>query len=561
MPEIPSHFYQSHKKDFPYFRPLWNSIVLSLLAASFIPLILIGGGMYYYAVSTLKARTLDRLCMEVIDHKEAIDRFLTERTMDLQLVTANLGLKSLTRPGALEAVFHSLQSGRIGPCFLDLGIIDDQGRHLAYVGPYELISKNYREAQWFRAVMENDVYISDVFPGFRNVPHFIIAVKQVGEEGIWMVRATVDTAHFHDIVSGITSERKGDAYLVNRSGIFQTSPRTAGQLMGQSAFNDPKPFEGVKLEEQAGNLRATVWLENVPWLCVVQVDKGEIFSALHRVRNIGIFVFVLGGILIVFTVLLTTNHLVLRLETKRRSIRFLDHQLRHTSKAASTVLLASGFIRDINDRLSNIDLAARWVQDLIRKDSSREENRNEMKASLDEILSEVALARKTTDRFSKATRRDLPIIKDMEINDLLDDILELLDGELHFKKIEVERDYSERLPRLRSDPSQVRQVFQNLILNAMSALQREGKIALTTRGSDEGVTVIVADNGPGIAEEHREKIFDPLFTTHPDGTGLGLSICADILQKLGGRISVKSEPGRGTAFEVRLPLEPGFPGS
>ena len=552
-PELSAGLRQSQEKDFPYFRRLWNSIVVALLAASFIPMIVIGGGMYHYAVSALEERTLADLRMEVSEHKGAIDQFLTERTMDLELLAGNLGLDYLTRPGMLATVFSSLQQGV--PCFTDLGIIDDQGQHLAYVGPHDLLSKNYKEAPWFKVLKERDVYISDVFLGFRNEPHFVIAVKNETQDGFWIIRATVDTAYFYDIVSEVLTKRRGDAFLINREGIFQTSPRAAGQLMGQSELRNLAQFEGIRAEERQGRILMMAWLEKVPWLYVVELDRSEIYASLHRIRNIGIFVFVLGAILIVLTVMLTTNYLITRLETKQRSLRFLDQQLRHTSRVASSMQLASGFAREINDTLSNIDLVSSWIQELSEKDLSREENRHQIKESLNQIKSEVARTRRITDTFFKATQRTPPMIRELKANEILDEILELLHRELHFKRISVRREYDEELPLVRSDASQLRQVFQNLILNAVTAVDKEGTIVLKTAAEGNRVKVTVKDSGPGIPQEYIGKIFDPLFTTKPEGTGLGLSISADILKKLGGRISVESEPGKGASFTVELPLQ------
>lgn len=552
-PEVSAGLHQSQEKDFPYFRRLWNSIVVALLAASFIPMIVIGGGMYHYAVSALEERTLADLRMEVSEHKGAIDQFLTERTMDLELLAGNLGLDYLTRPGMLATVFSSLQQGV--PCFTDLGIIDDQGQHLAYVGPHDLLSKNYKEAPWFKVLKERDVYISDVFLGFRNEPHFVIAVKNETQDGFWIIRATVDTAYFYDIVSEVLTKRRGDAFLINREGIFQTSPRAAGQLMGQSELRNLAQFEGIRAEERQGRILMMAWLEKVPWLYVVELDRSEIYASLHRIRNIGIFVFVLGAILIVLTVMLTTNYLITRLETKQRSLRFLDQQLRHTSRVASSMQLASGFAREINDTLSNIDLVSSWIQELSEKDLSREENRHQIKESLNQIKSEVARTRRITDTFFKATQRTPPMIRELKANEILDEILELLHRELHFKRISVRREYDEELPLVRSDASQLRQVFQNLILNAVTAVDKEGTIVLKTAAEGNRVKVTVKDSGPGIPQEYIGKIFDPLFTTKPEGTGLGLSISADILKKLGGRISVESEPGKGASFTVELPLQ------
>ena len=98
-------------------------------------------------------------------------------------------------------------------------------------------------------------------------------------------------------------------------------------------------------------------------------------------------------------------------------------------------------------------------------------------------------------------------------------------------------------------------MFQNIVLNAVSAIGEDGEISLTTRADENGVTVTVADNGPGIPEENIDRVFDPLFTTKPEGSGLGLAICLNILQCLGGSISVGSEAGKGASFIIQLPYQ------
>jgi two-component system NtrC family sensor kinase len=543
----------SQEKDFPYFRRLFNSIVVALLAASFIPLLVIGGGMYYHTVSILEQKTLAALDAEISEHRETIDHFLTERTMDLKILSSNLGFDYLTAPGNLKKAFDTLRKEL--PCFSDMGVIDDQGRHRAYTGPFDLLSKNYKDTPWFKAIQQRDFYISDVFLGFRNDPHFIIAVKQITNEGFWILRATVDTAYFEGLVAEVLSKRDGDAYIVNKDGIFQTAPRWGGKIMGQSEVRYMEPFKGVRLEERGGKVVMMAWLEKVSWLCVAEFKREDIYSPLRNVRTVGIFVFVLGAMLIVLTVFLTTNYLFSRLETKRRNIRFLDQQLQHSSRMASSMKLASGFVREVNETLSNIDLVLSWVDDLAQGDLSGEESRTEVRESLKQVRSELVRARRATDRFIKSTQSSLPIIREVRVQDLLAEIIELLDRELHFNRITVHRDYQDPLPSVQSDPSQLRQVFQNLIVNAVTAIGKDGVISITTRGTEEGLSISVADTGPGIPRDRLEKIFDPLFTAKPDGAGLGLSIGAGILRKLGGKISVKSDIGKGAVFTVEIPCQ------
>jgi two-component system NtrC family sensor kinase len=314
-----------------------------------------------------------------------------------------------------------------------------------------------------------------------------------------------------------------------------------------------EPFKGARLEERGGKIIMMTWLEKVPWLCVAEFKREAIYSPLRSVRNVGIFVLVLGAMLIVLTVILTTNYLFSRLETKRRNIRFLDHQLQHSSRMASSMKLASGFIREMKETLSNIDLTITWVDDLAQGDFSEEGSRKELRESLKQVKSEVIRARRTTEKFIKATQSALPVIREVKVPEILEEILELIDGELHFNEITLKREYQDPLPPVQSDASQLRHVFQNLLVNAVTAVGQNGVITLAVQGSEERVSVSVGDTGPGIPKESLDKLFDPLFTTKPDGTGLGLSIGASILKKLGGKISVTSEVGKGSVFTVEIP--------
>jgi two-component system, NtrC family, sensor kinase len=166
--ESTMHLRETQDGDYPYFRRLWNSVVVALLAASFIPLLVDRRGhVLPHRHRLWKEKTLANLRTEVSYHRKAIDAFLAERTMNLKLLASNLGLEYLTPP----AIWRRLSTPWAKyPCFTDLGIIDDQGRHLAYVGPYDLLSKNYSEASWFKELKDREIYISDVFLGSARSP-------------------------------------------------------------------------------------------------------------------------------------------------------------------------------------------------------------------------------------------------------------------------------------------------------------------------------------------------------------------------------------------------------
>ncbi|MBF0119855.1 MAG: hypothetical protein HQK79_13555 [Desulfobacterales bacterium] len=497
---------------------------------------------------TLKEKIIESLSTEAITLKNSVDQFLSENSFDLKLLAKNIGLANLQNQEKLKQAFHSLQKQI--PCFIDLGIIDSNGNHLNYIGPYNLLEKNYKNTDWFNAAISRDIYISDMFLGYRDIPHFIIAVKEKSQEGTWFLRATIDTYYFNGMLTKITGKSKAEAYIVNHKGIYQTYYNEKNVLMTQSQFKDIERFEGVKFQEKAKYLIMTVWLEKIDWLCIVQIDREHAFKDLHQFLHIGIWIFVSGLILIVMTAFLTTNHLVSRLEFKRRSIRFLDLKLRQANRIVLLMDIAFGYFREFKDTLMNIDSSAVCIHDLVQKG-----NLENILENIENIRSEVSDSRHSIEAFLKFIKTSDPIIKDLNLNEVLNDLIGFLNNELQSKNIKVIRNYDDSIPNIRNDLSQLYHVFLNLILNAVSEIQHDGFITLTTQKTSNTVVIEISDTGQGISEKHIKTIFEPLFTTKPGSIGLGLSICAEIIEKIGGRISAHNCCGGGACFVVELPIK------
>jgi two-component system, NtrC family, sensor kinase len=162
-------------------------------------------------------------------------------------------------------------------------------------------------------------------------------------------------------------------------------------------------------------------------------------------------------------------------------------------------------------------------------------------------ISEMVLNLKNFSRLDQAT------VANVSLNECIDSAL-LIARNLLKHKAEVVREYGE-LPRISCSPSQINQVFLNLLSNAAQAIEDNGRIHIKTYADGEFVYASVQDTGKGIPKEHLARIFDPFFTTKPvgHGTGLGLSISFQIIQKHGGQIRVGSQVGVGTRFLVALP--------
>lgn len=181
--------------------------------------------------------------------------------------------------------------------------------------------------------------------------------------------------------------------------------------------------------------------------------------------------------------------------------------------------------------------------------------RQDMESLFSDTLYGIEQISEIVTNLKNFSRLDQASVDNIDINQCIDSAL-LIAKNVVKHKAEVIRDFG-ALPKLSCAPSQINQIFLNLITNAAHAIEGCGRIMITTKADNQYVHVVIRDNGKGIPPQNIKKIFDPFFTTKPvgEGTGLGLSIVFKIVEDHGGHIRVKSEVGKGTAFCVSLPLQ------
>ena len=224
-------------------------------------------------------------------------------------------------------------------------------------------------------------------------------------------------------------------------------------------------------------------------------------------------------------------------------------------RLASLGQLVSGVAHELNNPLAGISAHAQLLDRAIAKgDDAREAAR---------IISAEAL------RASKIVGKLLTFVRQsdaeripVDLNVVLRDTIELRAHGLREREIALVTRFDERLPPVEGDPSQLQQVFVNLLANAEHAVldaDPPRRIDVVTEQMAGKVRVLVSDSGIGIPPEHIDRIFNPFFTTKPrgSGTGLGLSISDGIVREHGGRLFVQSTPGAGTTFLVELPVRTG----
>ncbi len=291
-----------------------------MILVPLIPFILVLGVGYYYFKTSIETSTISSMKRIINDHRHMIESFLMERKGDLELIADSYTFKELSTPRKLLQVFEDLR--RVSNAFVDLGIFDEAGLHVAYYGSYKLTGRNYSEADWFKEVMKKGYYLSDVFLGYRRVPHFIIAIVRSGESGKWVVRATIDTYVFNNLVEKVRIGKTGEAYILNTYGIFQTARRSGGNLMDKDEgynIEYPSSETGTRTfigEDPKGEkyLYATTWLKDMHWLLVVRQEKADAFEALHSAAYLIVLITIVGTGTIIVLAFYLSGWIVRRME-------------------------------------------------------------------------------------------------------------------------------------------------------------------------------------------------------------------------------------------------------
>jgi two-component system NtrC family sensor kinase len=232
--------------------------------------------------------------------------------------------------------------------------------------------------------------------------------------------------------------------------------------------------------------------------------------------------------------------------------RQTHEKLMRSDRLAMIGQLAAGVAHEINNPLGSILLFNRLVMQQTPAQGRVREN-------LERIEKETKRCHMIVKSLLDFARERKPLVEPLDVNWALDATLQLFEGQFLFQNIEVVKEYTGGLPRTQADQSQLQQVFMNIILNAVDAMNGKGRLTLETKPSAQAgfVDIDISDTGCGIAPENLERIFDPFFTTKGvgHGTGLGLSVSYGIVQSHGGDITVSSTPGVGTTFTISLPAE------
>ena len=542
-----------------YSKLQWKIIVLTLIV-TFTPLLLLGVIIYRQFANMYTEKIKEQIRFRAESRADAVDLFLTERTAILGAIADTDSLLAMTDEANLahKLTVMNLRAG----AFVDLGVIDHTGQQLAYVGPYELKGKNYYEQPWFGQVMSKGVYISDVYLGFRQAPHFIIAVRRQEQQKNWILRATIDPDIFSRIVQVGHIGKTGDAFLVSKEGLLQTKPRFAGNILEPAPVNPTLFGKQTMTFEQTGSdqrktLFAGTWLKAKDWLLVISGDVEADMAELFATRNVQIIIIGLGIIAIVVTTVFTTRLMVKQLVQTETRMKEMDAQLVQSDKLAALGKMAAGVAHEINNPLAVILQKTGWLQDLLEEEEfQKSANGEEFKNSVKKIEEHVERARKVVHNMLGYARRMEPRMEDVDVNQTVNQTVDILENFARGNNIDIQTDLAENLPIIAGDQAQLQQVILNLMNNAIDAIGKDGTISIRSGAGKSEIRITIADTGPGIPESMQKKVFDPFYTTKSTGkgTGLGLWISYSIIEKMGGKLALQSKEGQGAAFTITLPI-------
>lgn len=241
------------------------------------------------------------------------------------------------------------------------------------------------------------------------------------------------------------------------------------------------------------------------------------------------------------------RHTAALLQSQTETIAATRARLAQSEKLAALGQLAAQIAHEVRNPLAVIRSAAQDLGEAAGGDESARLASSFITTEIDRLNSVITAL--------LAFARPLQLSpRAVTVPQLLDRALLLAREDLAAKRVRVQRHESEGLPAVRADGDLISQVLLGLLANATEAVSTGGEVSVQTRAVDDAVEIDVADSGPGIAPELRQRIFEPFFTTRARGIGLGLAIARQIVEAHSGRIEIGERPGGGACFTVRLPV-------
>ena len=542
------------------FRNLRLWLTAGLITCFTLPLLVLSAYFHFQFNLTLKNSERNSLSALSESQRNTIDLFLQERVVNLFSLFhyTELNIKPLQQ----EMEYYLQDLRRSSDSFIDVGFLNERGLQTGYAGPFPYLhGKDYSGESWFRLLMEQkkNYFISDIYPGFRNKPHFTIATKQLIDGKYHIMRSTLDPDKFYVFLRTISHGKNVDSSIINGKGVYQVVDPGRGNLLSTSDFIPPAGIEAgfQEIEKKCDScLIAYSWLTETKWALLVRQPASVAHLQMLQVRRVFTISIIAVLLIVTFVIVYTVNKIVGKAEAETKHRQKINLQLIHASKLASVGEIATGVAHEINNPLAIITSSSGVIKDMLDPKFNLDSSPEKIMEELETIDAAAFRARGITRQLLVLGRKNEPKVVPCNLNKIIDEVISgVVEKELKVDDIELNLNYAADLPEIPLDHDQIRQVFLNIINNANDAISGPGTITITTKTYKDKIKVEIEDTGKGMSIDEVNQVFNPFYTTKEvgQGTGLGLSVSLNIVESMGGSIHVQSISGSGSIFTIVLP--------
>lgn len=540
------------------FGRVWKVLFFFTAGVAILPLLFFAYIDYqvsYQSINSEISLTTSRLTNNMYHF---ISYFIDERKKALEFIVHNNSFDKLQDTAQLTKILNDLQTSFGG--FSDLGIIDEHGTQLTYVGPYQLEGKDYSKYESFDKTIDKGFHVSEVFLGYRNVPHLAFSViHKFDDDSFFILRTTIED-RFINIIKQIKTTEKSDAFIVNDSGILQTSSKFFGDALEPINSNLLNTFNDSTVSETTIGDKtffvSSLKIEHTPFHLMVLQQKDFLIKPWYDAKVRLVEYLVISILFIIIWIVGVTTYVVKRLKVidKRRinNLRMIEH----AGRMASIGKLAAGVAHEINNPLAIINEKAGYCLDKFELTKEFAKDEKVIKA-INSIIANVERCGRITKRLLHFSRQDKVYVGAINLAETVQGLLDFVHKEAQYRRITFSVLIPEDFPTIYTDKGKLEQIVLNLINNGIDAMKNGGNLVIKAVIQEEDkFSIIITDTGIGIPKENLDKIFEPFYTTKPEkeGTGLGLSITSSLINELGGKIKVDSRLNEFTTFEITLPV-------
>ena len=548
-----------YRHHFDFLR-IWKRAILVTATVALVPLIVWALSGYRLTMETIESELALRTSQLVSNSWRSVSLFLTERRSVLDFIAHDHDLEALKDPARLTDILDNLNK-RFGG-FIDLGVIDSNGKQISHAGTHQMEGLDYNQHAWFREVLSRGVYISDLVTGARNAPHVDFAVKRELVDGtFYVLHAVLEPDQLKKSIAQIDARARGDLFIINREGVLQTPSRYYGPALNKVSIAVPEYSVKARVFESINGDKDRIvigyaHIPDTPYIMMMIQEKSEGIQPWYKTTWAFTGILAASIIMILLVTLGVATHLVNQIHEADQERVDTLHQVEYASKMVSLGRLASGVAHEINNPLAIINEKAGHIKDIFTLTDTYAKD-PKLIGLVDSVISTVQRCAKVTKGLLDFTRHLNLSIQTIDLKEIIDEVKSVLTEEAEHRSITVGVTVAEDIPTFESDRGKLEQVFFNLFNSAIGAMGDGGHLEIAARQKDEDfISVSFTDNGRGIPESDLKHIYEPFYysKTGHSGTGLGLAVTYAMVQEIGGTISVQSNPGQETCFDVSIPL-------